>query len=41
MSAHTPEGSWDAALRELPAVAELGIACLELMPVAEISGGFG
>jgi maltooligosyltrehalose trehalohydrolase len=37
----TPEGSWDAALRELPALAELGITCLELMPVAEFSGRFG
>jgi maltooligosyltrehalose trehalohydrolase len=37
----TPEGSWDAALRELAALAELGITCLEIMPVAESSGRFG
>jgi maltooligosyltrehalose trehalohydrolase len=37
----TPEGSWNAALRELPALAELGITCLEIMPVAEFSGRFG
>ena len=37
----TPEGSWDAALRELAALAELGITCLEIMPVAEFSGRFG
>jgi maltooligosyltrehalose trehalohydrolase len=34
----TPEGSWDAALRELAALAELGITCLEIMPVAEFFG---
>jgi maltooligosyltrehalose trehalohydrolase len=37
----TPAGSWDAALNELPALAELGITCLEIMPVAEFSGRFG
>jgi maltooligosyltrehalose trehalohydrolase len=37
----TREGSWGAALRELPAFAELGITCLEIMPVAEFSGRFG
>ena len=37
----TPNGSWDAALRELPALAELGITCVELMPVAEFPGRFG
>jgi maltooligosyltrehalose trehalohydrolase len=30
----TPEGNWEAASRELPALAELGITCLEIMPVA-------
>ncbi len=30
----TPDGSWEAASRELPALAELGITCLEIMPVA-------
>jgi maltooligosyltrehalose trehalohydrolase len=37
----TPEGSWAAAARELPALAELGITCLEIMPVAEFAGQFG
>jgi maltooligosyltrehalose trehalohydrolase len=37
----TSQGSWDAALRELPALAELGITCLEIMPVAEFPGRFG
>ena len=37
----TPEGSWEAASRELPALAELGITCLEIMPVAEFPGRFG
>jgi maltooligosyltrehalose trehalohydrolase len=37
----TPDGSWGAASRELPALAELGITCLEIMPVAEFPGRFG
>ena len=37
----TPDGSWKAASRELPALAELGITCLEIMPVAEFPGRFG
>ncbi len=37
----TSEGSWDSALRELPALAELGITCVEIMPVAEFPGRFG
>jgi maltooligosyltrehalose trehalohydrolase len=37
----TPEGTWEAAARELPALADLGITCLEIMPVAEFSGRFG
>ena len=37
----TQEGSWQAAARELPALAELGITCIEIMPVAEFSGRFG
>jgi maltooligosyltrehalose trehalohydrolase len=37
----TPEGNWDAASRELPALAELGITCLEIMPAAEFPGRFG
>lgn len=37
----TQEGSWEAASDELPALAELGITCLEIMPVAEFPGRFG
>jgi maltooligosyltrehalose trehalohydrolase len=37
----TPDGSWKAASRELPALAELGITCIEIMPVAEFPGRFG
>jgi maltooligosyltrehalose trehalohydrolase len=37
----TPEGTWDAATRELPELAELGVNCIELMPVAEFRGEFG
>jgi maltooligosyltrehalose trehalohydrolase len=37
----TPEGTWAAAARELPALAELGITALELMPVADFPGRFG
>ncbi len=37
----TPEGTWAAAARELGALAELGVTCLELMPVAEFPGRFG
>src|SRR5271163_1039789 len=37
----TPEGSWEAASRALPGLAELGITCLEIMPVAEFAGRFG
>ncbi|HYO13039.1 MAG TPA: alpha-amylase family glycosyl hydrolase, partial [Thermoanaerobaculia bacterium] len=37
----TPEGTWGAAARELPELADLGITVLELMPVAEFPGEFG
>lgn len=37
----TPAGDWQSAARELPALAELGITCIELMPVADFSGRFG
>ena len=37
----TSGGTWQAATRELPALAELGITCLELMPVADFPGDFG
>src|SRR5687768_12378794 len=37
----TAEGTWEAAVRELPALAELGVTVLEVMPVAEFPGRFG
>ena len=37
----TREGTWNAATRELEKLAELGITALEIMPVADFSGGFG
>jgi maltooligosyltrehalose trehalohydrolase len=37
----TPEGTWAAALRELPELASAGLTVLEVMPVAEFPGRFG
>jgi maltooligosyltrehalose trehalohydrolase len=37
----TRDGSWEAAARELPALAALGITCIEIMPVADFPGRFG
>ncbi|BDG02629.1 malto-oligosyltrehalose trehalohydrolase [Anaeromyxobacter oryzae] len=37
----TPEGTFEAASRELLALARLGITAVEVMPVAEFSGAFG
>lgn len=37
----TPQGTWAAALAELPALAELGVTVLEVMPIAEFHGDFG
>ncbi len=37
----TREGTWRSAIRELVALAELGITALEVMPVAEFAGSFG
>lgn len=37
----TPEGSWASAEAQLPALADLGIKGLELMPVADFPGRFG
>ena len=34
----TPEGTWAAAARELPALAELGVTVIEMMPVNEFAG---
>jgi maltooligosyltrehalose trehalohydrolase len=38
---YTPAGTWDSALAQLPALAELGITVVELMPVSEFPGDFG
>jgi len=37
----TQEGTWETAIRELPALAETGITVLEVMPVADFPGKFG
>jgi maltooligosyltrehalose trehalohydrolase len=37
----TPEGTWAAATRQLPELADVGISVVELMPVAEFPGEFG
>ena len=37
----TPEGTWEAAARQLDELAELGITVVEVMPVAEFEGRFG
>ena len=37
----TREGTWRSAMRELPALAELGITAIEVMPVGEFPGEFG
>jgi maltooligosyltrehalose trehalohydrolase len=37
----TPEGTFEAASRQLPKLAEIGITVLEVMPVAEFPGRFG
>jgi maltooligosyltrehalose trehalohydrolase len=41
VGAFTREGTWDAARRELPSLAELGVTTLEIMPVADFPGRFG
>lgn len=37
----TPAGTWLAALEHLPDLARLGITAVEIMPIAEMPGGFG
>src|SRR4029453_8799594 len=37
----TPAGTWEAASQELPALAELGVTVLEIMPVGDFVGQFG
>lgn len=37
----TAEGSWRSAMAELPALGELGVTMIEVMPIADFSGQFG
>jgi maltooligosyltrehalose trehalohydrolase len=37
----TPEGTWEAAARELGELADLGVTVLEVMPIADFPGRFG
>jgi maltooligosyltrehalose trehalohydrolase len=37
----TQEGTWAAAAKQLPALKELGVTLLEIMPVADFPGRFG
>jgi maltooligosyltrehalose trehalohydrolase len=37
----TPEGTWEAARRQLPELAAIGVTLLEVMPVADFPGRFG
>ena len=37
----TPEGTWSAAMRELPDLKRLGVTLIEVMPVADFPGTFG
>ena len=41
IGAFTPEGTFDAARRQLPELASAGIEMLEVMPVADFPGRFG
>ena len=37
----TPEGTWRAAIEQLPRLADVGVNLLEVMPVADFPGRFG
>ncbi|CAN5406608.1 malto-oligosyltrehalose trehalohydrolase [soil metagenome] len=37
----TPEGTWEAATERLPEIADVGVTCLEVLPVSEFPGEFG
>jgi maltooligosyltrehalose trehalohydrolase len=37
----TPEGTWRAAMEQLPHVREIGVTAVEIMPVSEFPGRFG
>jgi maltooligosyltrehalose trehalohydrolase len=41
VGAFTPEGTYPAAARRLPALAELGVTVVELMPVSSFAGRWG
>jgi maltooligosyltrehalose trehalohydrolase len=41
IGAFTTEGTWEAAARQLPALVDVGVTVLELMPVADFVGTFG
>ena len=41
MGTFTREGTWAAAMAELPELAKLGVTILEVMPVADFPGRFG
>ncbi len=37
----TPEGTWASAMAQLPALAQLGVTVIEMMPIGEFAGTFG
>lgn len=37
----TPEGTWRAAMEQLPSLADVGITVIEMMPVNDFPGAFG
>ena len=41
IGAFTNEGTYRAAIEQLPELAELGITIIEIMPVADFAGRFG
>jgi maltooligosyltrehalose trehalohydrolase len=41
VGAFTPEGTFDTAREHLPQLAELGITCIQLMPLSSFPGRFG
>jgi maltooligosyltrehalose trehalohydrolase len=40
IGAFTPEGTFDSAARRLPYLADLGVTCLEILPIGEFPGRF-
>ncbi|HVS39406.1 MAG TPA: malto-oligosyltrehalose trehalohydrolase [Gemmataceae bacterium] len=41
IGAFTAKGTWEAAARELPELADLGATVIEVMPIADFAGRFG